>query len=252
MRLVFGIEYDGTDWNGWQTQRCNNTVQDTIESALARFANHAIKTTCAGRTDSGVHAKGQVIHLDTELERPVWSWIRGTNSFLPNSVRLKWGKEVSEEFHARFSARSRIYTYSICNTPIESPLANRFHTWIFKKLNDEKMKKASVYLIGKHDFSSFRSSECQANSPVKNIKRCDITRSGSYLSIEIEADGFLHHMVRNIVGCLYEIGIGERSEDWIKVVLKSRDRSTAGKTLPPQGLCFKYVDYGRDLFCGQE
>jgi tRNA pseudouridine38-40 synthase len=252
MRLVLGVEYDGTDWNGWQTQLCKNTVQDTIEFALSKFADQKIKTTCAGRTDSGVHAKGQVIHFDSKVDRQIWNWVRGTNSLLPKSIRVKWASVVSDDFHARFSAKFRIYSYSICNTSIESPLSSRLSTWIHQSLNEKKMENASLCLLGKHDFSAFRSSECQANSPVRVIKRCDFKRNGDFLKIEIEADGFLHHMVRNIMGCLYEVGRGVETQSWLKTVLDSRNRKNAARTLPPQGLCLEYVDYGRDFLCARE
>ena len=252
MRLVFGVEYDGTDWNGWQTQLCKNTVQDEIELALSKFADQKIKTICAGRTDSGVHAKGQVIHFDSKVNRKIWNWVRGTNSFLPKSIGLKWGFIVSADFHARFSAKSRIYSYSICNTPVESPLSSRISTWICQNLNEKKMQNASLCLLGKHDFSAFRSSECQANSPIRVIKRCDFKRERDFLKIEIVADGFLHHMVRNIMGCLYEVGRGVETENWLKTVLDSRNRKNAARTLPPQGLCLEYVDYGKDFLCEQE
>ncbi|OUT97420.1 MAG: tRNA pseudouridine(38-40) synthase TruA [Betaproteobacteria bacterium TMED41] len=252
MRLVFGVEYEGTDWNGWQTQLSKNTVQDKIEAALSKFADQKIKTICAGRTDSGVHAKGQVIHFDSQVDRQILSWVRGTNSLLPKSIRLKWGATVKNDFHARFSAKSRVYSYSICNTPIESPLSSRLSTWIYQKLNEKKMQKASLCLIGKHDFSAFRSSECQAKSPIRVIKRCDLMRKGDFLKIEIEADAFLHHMVRNIMGCLYEIGRDVKTESWLKVVMDSKNRKNAARTLPPQGLCLEYVNYGRDFLCELE
>jgi tRNA pseudouridine38-40 synthase len=252
MRIVFGVEYDGTEWNGWQTQLCKNTVQDEIELALSKFADQKIKTICAGRTDSGVHAKGQVIHFDATVNREIWNWIRGTNSTLPKSIRLKWGSVVSADFHARFSAKSRIYSYSICNTPVESPLSSRLSTWIYQRLNEKKMQGASLCLLGQHDFSAFRSSECQANSPIRIIKRCNFRRDGDFIKIEIEADGFLHHMVRNIMGCLYEIGRGVETERWLKTVLDSKNRKNAARTLPPQGLCLEYVDYGKDFLCEQE
>lgn len=252
MRLAFGVEYDGTEWNGWQTQICKNTVQDAIELALSKFASQRIKIICAGRTDSGVHAKGQVIHFDTEINRQIWNWIRGTNSLLPKSIRIQWGSIVSPDFHARFSAKSRTYSYTICNSPIESPLSSRSSTWIYQRLNEKKMQLASECLIGKHDFSSFRSSECQANSPVRIINRCDLERDGVFLKIQIEANGFLHHMVRNIMGCLYEVGRGVETEAWLKKVLDSKNRENAARTLPPQGLCLEYVDYGRYLLCERE
>ncbi len=252
MRLVFGIEYDGTDWNGWQTQLCKNTVQDNVESALSRFADQEIKTICAGRTDAGVHAKGQVIHFDSIVDRRIWNWVRGTNSFLPNSIRLKWGRVTKESFHARFSAKSRTYSYNISNTAIESPLSNRQFTWIYHTLNENKMRDASVHLIGKHDFSAFRSSACQANSPIRTIKRCLVERDGDNLKVVIEADGFLHHMVRNIMGCLCEVGKGVENEKWLKKVLESKNRKNAARTLPPQGLCLDYVKYGKGFFSENE
>ncbi len=252
MRLVFGVEYDGTNWNGWQTQLCKTTVQDAVELALSKFACNEVKTICAGRTDSGVHAKGQVIHFDTQVDRAIRNWIRGTNSLLPKSIRLKWGCNVSDKFHARCSAKSRTYRYSICNTPIEPPLSSRFSTWIYQSLDFKNMEKASKFLLGKHDFSSFRSSECQASSPIKTISRFDFKRTGEFLVIEIEANGFLHHMVRNIVGCLYEVGRGVESKEWLQTVLVSKNRRNAARTLPPQGLCLEYVDYESNFLCARE
>ncbi len=247
MRLVFFLEYDGTAWFGWQTQLNKNTIQDSLEKALLNFTNEKIKVICAGRTDSGVHAKGQVVHFDTNLNRKIESWIAGVNSYLPESIIVNKVLKVDENFHARFSAVSRTYSYKILNKKIRSPLLCRTSTWVYQPLDEEKMQRAATFLVGKHDFSSFRSSECQAMSSIRIIKRCDVIRFDSIITIKIEANAFLQHMVRNIVGSLFEVGRGSKPVEWISFILEAKDRRLGGKTFPPQGLCFEKVDYGDKL-----
>ena len=243
MRLVFGVEYDGTEWNGWQTQICKNTVQDAIELALSKFASQKIKTICAGRTDSGVHAKCQVIHFDTKVKRQIWNWVRGTNSLLPKSIRIKWGTAVSDDFHARFSAKSRTYSYTICNTPIESPLSSRSSTWIYQRLSEKKMQDAANKLIGVKDFTCFRSAHCQSSSPIRKVNSIVITRENNYIYIDLNANSFLYNMVRNLIGSLALIGSGQRNIEWIEELLVSKDRKKAGKQFPASGLYLVNVEY---------
>ena len=247
MRLVFFLEYDGTSWYGWQTQLNKNTIQDCLENALMNFCNEKIRVICAGRTDSGVHAKRQVVHFDTKLNRKLESWIKGVNSYLPESITIKKVFKVDDNFHARFSAISRTYSYKILNNQIRSPLSSRISAWVHQPLDEKKMQKAASILVGKHDFSSFRSSECQAKSTIRIIKRCDVKRVDSLITIEIEANAFLQHMVRNIVGSLYEVGRGTKPFEWINYILKAKNRKLGGKTFPPQGLCFENVNYGDKL-----
>ena len=244
MRLALGVEYDGTDWSGWQSQPEKNTIQDCLEEAIKRFSLQEIKVVCAGRTDAGVHAKGQVIHFDTSLKRERYSWLRGINSFLPASINVKWVQTVSFDFHARFSAKSRKYSYSILNQKVRSSLNRNFTTWIAVPLDLNRISNAARFLLGVHDFSAFRSSECQAKSPIRKIIRVNVEKNNSIIRIEIEANAFLHHMVRNIMGCFFEIGRGRKPIAWIRDVINSRDRSICGKTFPPEGLCLETVNYG--------
>lgn len=250
MRLEFGVEYDGTDWSGWQTQVTRNTIQDCLESSINSFSNESTRVVCAGRTDAGVHARGQVIHFDTPICRELDSWQRGVNSFLPDSIAISWVAEVSDKFHARYSALSRVYSYSILNQPTRSPLESRMKTWVFQPLDSCKMRDAALLFVGEHDYSAVRSSDCQANSPIRLVYKCDVEKRGPFIKIEIEANSFLHHMVRNIVGCLFEVGRGAKPVNWIPELLDSRCRGFGGKTFPPQGLCFESVNYGPDYPCG--
>ena len=244
LRLALGIEYEGTEWSGWQSQPSRNTVQDHFEEALEKFSLEKIKVICAGRTDAGVHAKEQVVHFDTNLNRERHSWLRGINSFLPASINVKWVKSVPSDFHARFSAKSRKYSYSILNQKVRSSLNRNFTTWIAVPLDHNRISDAAKLLLGVHDFSAFRSSECQAKSAVRQIIKINVEKINSIIRIEIEANAFLHHMVRNIVGCFFEIGRGEKPVAWIKEVIDSRDRSICAKTFPPEGLCLEKIDYG--------
>jgi tRNA pseudouridine38-40 synthase len=249
-RIALGIQYDGRGWRGWQTQPGGDTVQDTLESALRRFALSDLRTTCAGRTDAGVHALEQVVHFDTELARETFSWVRGVNAFLPPSIAVRWASEVTGDdesgrngFHARFSAVSRTYQYLIYNHPVRSPLLAGRTGWVFRHLDAEPMRRAAAFLIGTHDFSAFRAAECQAKSPVREVQSIAIEQRGNFLMLRVTANAFLHHMVRNIVGSLVVIGTGNHVPEWIAEVLARRDRSRAAPTFMPDGLYLARIGY---------
>ena len=246
-RIVLGVQYDGASWRGWQTQPSGGTVQDTLESALKRFTLVDIATTCAGRTDAGVHALEQVVHFDTELDREMFSWVRGVNAFLPPSVAVRWACETpyaeQDAFHARFSATARTYHYVIYNHPVRSPLLAGKAGWVFRSLQVEPMRAAAKHLLGTHDFSAFRAAECQAKSPVKTMHDIRIERHGDIIVVTLTANAFLHHMVRNIVGSLIVIGNGNQAPKWLADILASRDRSLAAPTFMPDGLYLAKIAY---------
>lgn len=243
MRIALGIEYDGAGFNGWQTQADRRTVQDALEGALAELAGQPIATICAGRTDAGVHAVDQVVHFDTAVDRPLSAWVRGTNRFLPASVSVRWARPVADEFHARYSARRRSYDYWILNDPVRSPLAHARATWIFRPLDVDAMQRAAAHLIGTHDFSSFRSAECQAASPVRELQQLEVLRFGRWIRVRAAANAFLHHMVRNIAGSLVAVGFGRQPAGWVAELLAARDRSEAAPTLAADGLYLARVEY---------
>jgi tRNA pseudouridine38-40 synthase len=246
---VLGIQYDGAPWHGWQTQPDGKTVQDRLEAALREFARTDIATTCAGRTDTGVHAIEQVVHFDTAVERDDFSWVRGVNAFLPPSIAVRWACEAApaakpeEEFHARFSAVARTYRYVLYNHPVPSPLLSGKAGWVFRPIDAYAMQDAARHLLGTHDFSAFRSVECQAKSPVKTMQAIDVARSGDLICFTLRANAFLHHMVRNIVGCLILVGTERRPAAWLAEVLAGRDRSRAAPTFMPDGLYLAKIDY---------
>jgi tRNA pseudouridine38-40 synthase len=248
-RIALGIQYDGMPWRGWQTQPSGGTVQDTLQAAMKRFALTDIATTCAGRTDAGVHALEQVVHFDTELEREMFSWVRGVNAFLPPSIAVRWACEVDgnalDAFHARFSATARTYHYVIYNHPVRSPLVAGKAGWVFRPLSIEPMRAAAEQLLGTHDFSAFRAAECQAKSPVKTMQMIRIERHGDIIVVTLTANAFLHHMVRNIVGSLIVIGAGNQKPEWIREILESRDRSRAAPTFMPDGLYLAKITYDK-------
>jgi tRNA pseudouridine38-40 synthase len=238
VRLALGISYNGQAYQGWQSQLSGQTVQDQLELALRKFSAHKVSTLCAGRTDAGVHALMQVVHFDTELDRPLFSWVRGTNSFLPRDIAVEWAQTVPNEFHCRASAQSRRYAYILLAAPVRPSVDTGRVGWTFYPLEIEPMRAAAALLLGEHDFTSFRASACQALSPVKTLTRIDITQRGAYWRFEFEANAFLHHMIRNIMGCLLAVGHGKQSPDWVSDVLLARDRDAAAPTFSPDGLYF--------------
>ncbi|HSN17079.1 MAG TPA: tRNA pseudouridine(38-40) synthase TruA [Gammaproteobacteria bacterium] len=243
-RYAFGIEYDGTAFMGWQRQTHEGrTVQAAVEEALGKVADHPVQVTCAGRTDAGVHASGQVIHFDTDAKRDLRGWLLGTNSNLPPDVAATWVREMPEDFHARFKATARQYRYVILNRDTRPALMRAELTWIHRPLDATHMAGAASYLVGQHDFSAFRSVECQAKQPVRTLKRLDVRREGGRIIIDALADGFLHHMVRNIAGVLIEVGQGKREPEWARQVLEGRDRTLGGVTAPANGLSLVAVEY---------
>lgn len=244
-RLALCLEYDGRPYSGWQTQPTLPTVQTTLEQAIAQFVASAerVEVVAAGRTDTGVHGLGQVVHLDTEAQRPAHAWVRGLNALLPPSIAVRWAQPVGDDFHARFSAMRRTYVYRIHNHPVRSPLLDGRAAWCPRPLDHEAMARAARVLLGEHDFSSFRSSQCQAKSPIKQVHRLEIHRDGASIELLITANAFLHHMVRNIVGCLVYVGLGRQSEAWLAEVLAARDRRVAAPTYAACGLYFARVDY---------
>ncbi len=243
MRIAMGVEYDGRDFHGWQLQPGVRTVQDCLEGAVARVADHPIRLHCAGRTDTGVHALGQVVHFDTQARRRSRSWVLGCNVNLPDDLSVTWAREVDEAFHARFSAVARHYHYQILNRATRPALARRQVTWVHDHLDLEPMRQAAVHLVGTHDFSSYRALGCQAKSPVRTLHYLQLARDGQRISIRVGANGFLHHMVRNIAGVLIAIGRGDHPPGWAKEVLEYRDRTQGGITAPPDGLALTQVDY---------
>jgi len=243
MRIALGLEYAGDHFHGWQSQINSSNVQDCVEKALSKVANHPIRVIVAGRTDTGVHAIAQVIHFDTDSKRKMHEWVRGANANLPFSISILWAQTVDDEFHARFSAIARHYRYIILNRPIRSALLNKKVTWEYEDLNIEPMQHAANYLIGKHDFTSFRATACQAKSPVRTISRLNVQRIGEYIIIDVSANAFLYHQVRNIAGVLIAIGSGKKPPEWAQFVLESRDRKIAGKTAPADGLYLCGIDY---------
>ena len=243
MKIALGIEYSGSQFSGWQIQSSQRTVQNCLEQALSRVANHPIKIVAAGRTDSGVHALQQVVHFDTSVERNERNWILGLNTNLPNDVNVTWAKPVTDDFSARFSALSRHYRYIIINPVSRSALHADRMWWLFSPLDEMRMQAAADLLLGHHDFSAFRAKDCQANNPVKTLIKLHVTRHDDCIAIDVQSQSFLHHMVRNIVGVLVLIGQGKKPVIWARQVLESRDRGQGGITSPPQGLYFVNVDY---------
>ncbi|RCX11632.1 tRNA pseudouridine(38-40) synthase TruA [Extensimonas vulgaris] len=257
MRIALGVSYNGQAYDGWQSQPSGNTVQDKLEVALARFAAQPepVRTLCAGRTDAGVHGLMQVVHFDTPLARTAFSWVRGTNTFLPPDIAVQWAQPVPDAFHARASAVARRYAYVLLQSPVRPSVEAGRVGWVFQPLNLAAMQEAAEYLLGEHDFSAFRAAACQAKSPVKTLQRIAISRRGTSTSVqakadsdtdwqpcywrfEFQADAFLHHMIRNIMGCLVAIGQGSQPPQWMAQVLAARSRSAAAPTFAPDGLYF--------------
>jgi tRNA pseudouridine38-40 synthase len=242
-RIAVGIEYDGSAYAGWQTQPGIPNIQQAAEAALGTVAAEAVSLTCAGRTDAGVHAYGQVAHFDTVATRTARSWVLGANSALPADISLSWAVPVPEHFHARYTAEARTYRYLILNRAARSALSAQRAVWIHRPLDAIAMAEAAAELVGEHDFSAFRSAECQAKSPVRRLTRLAVERRGHWISIEATANAFLHHMVRNIAGLLIHVGRGEEPAAWARTVLESRDRRRGAATAPPQGLYLVAVRY---------
>ena len=242
-RIALGIEYDGSRFLGWQKQPGGATVQDALESGLAEIAGGAVATTAAGRTDRGVHARLQVVHFDTTADRPLSAWVRGVNALLPPAVAVLWAHEVPEHFHARYSALSRTYRYELLNRAVRPALAASYSGWFHLPLDVAAMRVAAAALLGEHDFSAFRSSECQAKSPVRTIHALEIERRGECIDFVIRANAFLHHMVRNLVGTLVYVGKGKHPAQWVKEVLEARERARAAPTFGPEGLYLETIEY---------
>jgi tRNA pseudouridine38-40 synthase len=245
MRIALGIEYDGTDFLGWQRLNHGASVQATVERALSFVAAEPIEVTCAGRTDAGVHGRCQVVHFDTDVQRDMRSWVLGTCSNLPTGIAVLWAQPVSDDFHARFSARSRRYRYTILNRAIRPALDARYVAWERLPLDAARMHEAAQALLGEHDFTAFRASSCQAKHPRRHITALQVWREEALVNIEIEANAFLHHMVRNIVGSLLPVGRGEQPVEWVAALLAGRDREVAGPTAAAAGLTFIRPRYER-------
>lgn len=238
-RIALGVSYRGTAYRGWQSQPDGQTVQDHLDAALSAFADRPLRSVCAGRTDAGVHALNQVVHVDADVGREPVSWVRGTNRHLPADVAVQWAMPVDDAFHARASARGRRYAYLIRESPVRPALEAGLCGWVFRPLDGEAMRSAALAVVGSHDFSAFRSAECQAPSPVKTIRALDIDRRGAYWRFDFDADAFLHHMVRNLIGALVAVGSGARPPSWLADVLAGRDRSRAAPTFAADGLYFQ-------------
>jgi tRNA pseudouridine38-40 synthase len=238
MRIALGVEYDGTDFLGWQRLSHAKTVQGSLEQALSFVAHAPIEVTAAGRTDAGVHGRCQVVHFDTDVVRDMRGWILGACSNLPHSVAVTWAQPVADDFHARFSARARRYRYRILPRFVRPALDRRFVAWERRQLDAEAMNEAAQAIVGEHDFTAFRAIACQAAHARRNVRSIRVFRDDLHVVVEIEANAFLHHMVRNIVGSLLPIGRGEQAVGWMAELLAGRDRDVAGATAPAEGLTF--------------
>ncbi|MEO6823581.1 MAG: tRNA pseudouridine(38-40) synthase TruA [Nitrosospira sp.] len=243
MRIALVLEYDGSYYCGWQSQRSGGSVQDALEAALSKIASSDIRVVTAGRTDTGVHASYQVVHFDTQAQRPVSAWVRGVNALLPNSIAILWASEIQDDFHARYCASERCYLYLLLNRPVPPGLHHGKIGWFHQTLDLERMQIAAEMLRGEHDFSAFRAAECQAKSPIRNLTKLEITRQGDIIAFELRANAFLHHMVRNIVGCLIYVGKGKYPPEWMEALLKGCKRSDAAPTFPAAGLYLAGINY---------
>lgn len=243
MKFAVALEYDGAQFKGWQTQVGQRSVQADVEAAISKVANEKIAVVTAGRTDAGVHAAKQIIHFETTVQRDCYNWLSGCNSNLPRDIAFKWIMPVTDDFHARFSALARHYRYYICNTPQRSSIFHKKMTWHLQTVDEKLMHAAAQIFVGKHDFSSFRDADCQAKNAVRTIEFINIKRQGDIIRLDIKANAFLHHMVRNIVGSLLEIGEQKRDVEWLKAVFAARDRRQAGVTARADGLYMVDVCY---------
>lgn len=243
MRIALGVEYDGSRYNGWQSQPDVPNVQDALQAALSCVACERIDIIAAGRTDTGVHALEQVIHFDTNIDRQLSAWVRGTNALLAKDIAVLWAHPVPDEFHARFSAQARSYQYVLINRPSRSAVHHAKVGWFHAPLDVTAMREAAQYLLGEHDFSAFRSSQCQAKTPMKNLAVLDIQQQGDTFIFNLTANAFLHHMVRNILGCLLYVGKGRYPPQWMAEVLAGRDRKFAAPTFMPDGLYLRHITY---------
>ena len=244
-RVALGIEYNGRGFNGWQAQKSphTKTVQQTLEQALSEVADHPVTLVCAGRTDAGVHATGQVVHFDHRHERTEGAWIRGGNALLPPEVSVRWAKQVPADFHARFSATARRYRYVIYNHAVKPAILNGQVTHHYQPLDAERMHAAGQLLLGEQDFSAYRGSACQSTTPMRHVSEISVRRQWDFVTLDIQANAFLLHMVRNIVGSLLEVGFGRRDPGWIKQLIAGRDRTKSAATASPKGLYLVDVDY---------
>lgn len=249
MRIALGVAYRGQAYSGWQSQPGGRTVQDHVEAALSAFAAQPVQCLCAGRTDAGVHAVNQVVHVDSPVARPDHAWVRGTNRFLPGDIAIQWCRHVPARFHARADALGRRYAYLLLDSPVRPALETGLVGWSLRRLDGGAMAEAAAGLVGEHDFSAFRSAECQALSPVKRMRAATVERRGAYWRFDFDADAFLHHMIRNIIGSLVAVGSGARPVGWLGEVLAGRDRRLAAATYSADGLYFlgPYYDAGHGI-----
>ncbi|MEP7206566.1 MAG: tRNA pseudouridine(38-40) synthase TruA [Casimicrobiaceae bacterium] len=243
MRIALGVEYAGASFTGWQSQPDGRAGQDALERALAAIAREPVRTHAAGRTDAGVHATAQVVHFDTVVDRPDSAWVRGVNAHLPPTMAVLWMHAVGDDFHARFSATARHYTYLLLNTSVRPALFADRLGWYHRPLDVEAMARAAQALVGTHDFSAFRAAECQAKTPVKTVSSLAIAHQGSLIRFDFSANAFLHHMIRNLVGSLVHVGAGKAPQHWLADILASRDRARAAATFAATGLYFTGADY---------
>ena len=243
-RIALGVAYNGRHYHGWQRQPHGHiSVQEKLEDALTKVANEPIKVICAGRTDAGVHASAQVVHFDTLAQRPLRAWTHGGNMNLPDDVAIQWAHPVGEKFHARFAASARRYRYVIYNHPMRPALMDKEVSWNYRPLDVNQMQTAADYLLGTHDFSSFRASACQANNPIRTIHHLNVVAAGNYIVLDVRANAFLHHMIRNLAGLLMKVGTGEAAPEWALEVLMAKDRRVNAATAPPYGLYFVDAEY---------
>lgn len=252
MRIALAVEYDGSRYHGWQAQSGLHTIQEVLEKALSQVADRKIAVVCAGRTDTGVHATNQIVHFDCDNLRSIRAWVQGTNAYLPKDICVRWGREMPESFHARYSALFRRYRYIIYNSSIRPALLRSNITWQYRQLDHNLMHQAGQYLLGENDFTSFRSIECQSNSPKRHVTQLNVLRQDNMVLIDITANAFLHHMVRNIAGVLMVVGSGKKDPAWVKEVLAAQDRKLGAETAPPYGLYLVKVTYPAEFNIPQE